>query len=101
MSYYNEEDLARFGEIGKMRPELFEKFMAWYQACQEEGALVKTRKSFDRFGRRGHGAMPVLHRRLHEFVSGKRLEYGADDRSDASCFGNSRRREPDSRHPIA
>ncbi len=36
MHYYNEEDLARFGEIGKSRPDLFEKFMAWYQTCQEE-----------------------------------------------------------------
>ncbi len=32
MHYYIEEDLARFGEIGKARPDLFEKFMAWYQA---------------------------------------------------------------------
>jgi len=45
MSYYNEEDLGRFGEIARYRPELFEKFMAWYQACQEEGALSKREKS--------------------------------------------------------
>jgi alkylhydroperoxidase/carboxymuconolactone decarboxylase family protein len=45
MHYYNEEDLARFGEIGKSKPELFEKFMAWYQACQEDGALSKREKA--------------------------------------------------------
>ncbi len=45
MNYYNEEDLARFGEIGKSRLDLFEKFMAWYQACQEEGALSKREKA--------------------------------------------------------
>ena len=30
--YYNNDDLGRFGEIGKSRPELFKKFMDWYQA---------------------------------------------------------------------
>jgi 4-carboxymuconolactone decarboxylase len=45
MHYYNEEDLARFGEIGKTRSDLFEKFMAWYQACQEEGTLSKREKA--------------------------------------------------------
>jgi len=45
MHYYNEEDLARFSDIGKHKPELFEKFMAWYQACQEDGALSKREKA--------------------------------------------------------
>ncbi len=45
MSYYEEDDLARFGEIGKYRSDLFEKFMAWYQACQEEGALSRREKA--------------------------------------------------------
>lgn len=45
MSYYEEDDLERFGEVGKHSPELFEKFMAWYKACQEEGALSKREKA--------------------------------------------------------
>ena len=45
MHYYNEADLARFGEVGKYNPELFEKFLAWYQACQEAGALSKREKA--------------------------------------------------------
>lgn len=45
MGYYEEHDLQRFAEIGKHRPDLFEKFMAWYQACQEEGALSKREKA--------------------------------------------------------
>ncbi len=45
MSYYEEDDLERFGEVGKHAPELFEKFMAWYKACQEEGALSKREKA--------------------------------------------------------
>ncbi|MFN2502253.1 MAG: arsenosugar biosynthesis-associated peroxidase-like protein [Pyrinomonadaceae bacterium] len=45
MHYYHDEDLARFGEIGKYRPELFEKFLAWYQAAQEEGALTSREKA--------------------------------------------------------
>jgi len=45
MAYYEENDLERFAEIGKHRKDLFEKFMAWYQACQEEGALSKREKA--------------------------------------------------------
>jgi len=45
MSYYKEGELERFSEIGKHRPDLFEKFMAWYQACQEEGALSRREKA--------------------------------------------------------
>ncbi len=43
--YYNEEDLGRFGEMGKHRPDLFAKFMEWYSAVQEEGALTKREKA--------------------------------------------------------
>lgn len=45
MAYYEEGDLPRFDEIGKHRPDLFEKFMAWYQACQEDGALSRREKA--------------------------------------------------------
>lgn len=45
MTYYDEEDLKRFPEIGKHRPELFEKFMAWYEACQADGALSRREKA--------------------------------------------------------
>ncbi len=45
MAYYEEDDLQRFSEIAKHRPDLFEKFMAWYQACQEDGALTRREKA--------------------------------------------------------
>ena len=45
MSYYEEQDLDRFAEIGKQRPDLFDKFMAWYQACQADGALTRREKA--------------------------------------------------------
>ena len=45
MAYYEEGDLERFSEIAKHRPDLFEKFTAWYQACQEEGALSQREKA--------------------------------------------------------
>ena len=45
MSYYEEDDLQRFSEIGKHRPDLFEKFMAWYEACQQDGALSRREKA--------------------------------------------------------
>ena len=45
MAYYEEEDLGRFAEVGKHRADLFEKFMAWYEACQADGALTRREKS--------------------------------------------------------
>jgi alkylhydroperoxidase/carboxymuconolactone decarboxylase family protein len=43
--YYLSEDLARFGEIGKTNPQLFDHFMKWYSATMEKGALdEKTKK---------------------------------------------------------
>ncbi len=45
MHYYNEEDLGRFGAIGDHRPDLFEKFTAWYEACQKDGALSRREKA--------------------------------------------------------
>ncbi len=42
--YYREEDLERFGEIGKNKPELFKKFMDWYTSVLEPGALTKREK---------------------------------------------------------
>jgi len=45
MSYYEESDLARFGEMGRQRSDLFQKFLAWYDACQEEGALSRREKA--------------------------------------------------------
>ncbi len=45
MAYYEEGEQQRFSEMGKHRPDLFEKFMAWYQACQEDGALSRREKA--------------------------------------------------------
>jgi alkylhydroperoxidase/carboxymuconolactone decarboxylase family protein len=44
-SYYLSEDLARFGDLGKTNPRLFDLFMKWYGATMERGALdEKTKK---------------------------------------------------------
>src|SRR5690348_11887763 len=44
-SYYLSEDLARFGEIAKTSPRLFDLFLKWYSATMEDGALDgKTKK---------------------------------------------------------
>jgi alkylhydroperoxidase/carboxymuconolactone decarboxylase family protein len=45
MAYYNESDLDRFGDMAKHRPDLYAKFMDWYNACQEEGALSRREKA--------------------------------------------------------
>lgn len=42
--YYRDEDLDRFGEIGKCNPELFRKFMDWYNSALEPGILNKREK---------------------------------------------------------
>ena len=42
--YFNSEDLARFGEVGKGSPELFNLFMKWYGEAMKPGALdAKTK----------------------------------------------------------
>ena len=42
--YYKDEDLDRFGEMGKYNQELFRKFMSWYTAALEPGVLNKREK---------------------------------------------------------
>lgn len=44
-SYYLSEDLARFGDLAKTTPELFDHFLKWYSATMAPGALdEKTKK---------------------------------------------------------
>jgi alkylhydroperoxidase/carboxymuconolactone decarboxylase family protein len=44
-SYYLSEDLARFPEISKTNPKLWEHFFSWYKNVFEPGALdAKTKK---------------------------------------------------------
>lgn len=42
--YYNDQDLDRFGEVGKNKPDLFRKFMDWYGSSLEPGTLSKREK---------------------------------------------------------
>ncbi len=44
-AYYRSADLKRFGEIGKNKPELSEKFFEWYNAVFDEGALSAREKA--------------------------------------------------------
>jgi 4-carboxymuconolactone decarboxylase len=43
--YYKREDLARFPDIGKNRPDLAAKFFEWYGAVFADGALSAREKS--------------------------------------------------------
>ena len=46
MSYYDPKDLKRFGEVGKFRPELMEKFFDWYGAATDtDGALTRREQA--------------------------------------------------------
>ncbi|MDP6359115.1 MAG: arsenosugar biosynthesis-associated peroxidase-like protein [Planctomycetota bacterium] len=44
-SYYDPDDLARFGEVGDHKPELYEAFNRWYSDTMAEGALPKKTKA--------------------------------------------------------
>ena len=43
--YYDANDLAKFSDIGKDAPELWEKFQSWYGAVFAEGALTEREKA--------------------------------------------------------
>ncbi len=43
--YYEEQDLERFKEIGKYRPDLYDSFMNYYQGVMAEGALTVREKA--------------------------------------------------------
>ena len=46
MPYYQSKDLSRFPEVGKFKPELMEKFFAYYnEATNSDGALSKREKA--------------------------------------------------------
>jgi alkylhydroperoxidase/carboxymuconolactone decarboxylase family protein len=44
-TYYCPHDLDRFSEMGENRPELWDKFMQYYNAVFEDGALTEREKS--------------------------------------------------------
>lgn len=44
-TYYAPTDLARFPEMGKNRPELWDKYMEYYGAVFADGALSQREKS--------------------------------------------------------
>ncbi len=44
-TYYNPEDLEKFGEIGDNVPELWKSFSKWYGDVFKEGALTAREKS--------------------------------------------------------
>lgn len=43
--YYHAPDLARFGDMGKAAPQLWEAFLAWYNAVFADGALTAREKA--------------------------------------------------------
>ena len=44
-TYYDPADLARFSEMSEGSPELWKKFMEYYGAVFEEGALTEREKA--------------------------------------------------------
>lgn len=44
-TYYNPADLAKFAKMGEEAPELWKKFMAYYSAVFQDGALTAREKA--------------------------------------------------------
>ncbi len=44
-TYYSPHDLERFSDMGKHRPELWAKFMEYYNAVFADGALTEREKA--------------------------------------------------------
>lgn len=44
-TYYNPDDLAKFGTMGEEAPELWNNFMQYYSSVFAEGALTAREKS--------------------------------------------------------
>src|SRR5688572_33484816 len=44
-TYYHPKDLGRFSEIGREAPELWQKFLEWYNAVFKAGALPEREKA--------------------------------------------------------
>src|SRR4026208_2089947 len=48
-SYYLSEDLARFPDMGKTQPKLWDLYSKWYSATMENGALDERTKKLIAF----------------------------------------------------
>ena len=44
-TYYNPKDLAHFPDVGEEAPELWKKWLDWYNAVFAEGALSEREKA--------------------------------------------------------
>jgi len=44
-TYYDPNDLSKFGDMAKGNPELWDKFMAYYSAVFADGALTEREKA--------------------------------------------------------
>ena len=100
-TYYCPHDLPRFAEMGKDRPDLWAKFLDYYNAVFADGALTAREKALDRPGRGARGAVPLLHRRLHPGRLAERGRPRADDRGRPRGLRHPRRGEPRARRADA
>ena len=93
-TYYRPQDLLKFPEIGKEAPVLAQKFFDYYQAVFAEGALTEREKSLIALAVAQCGPVPLLYRRLHPNLPGKRVRPERDDRGRARGRGHSGRGLP-------
>ena len=63
--YFDDKDLAHFGDLKEHAPELWEMFEKYYGAAFQPGLLSKARESPDRLCRLPGFPVSLLHRQLH------------------------------------
>ena len=71
-SYFNPEDLKKFGNITDFQEVMGKKFFDWYGEVFKEGALTEREKALICAFRSTCGAMSLLHGRLHRHLLAKR-----------------------------
>ena len=93
-TYYCPHDLPRFGEMGKDRPELWAKFLDYYNAVFADGALTAREKSLIALGVAHAVQCPYCIDAYTQAALAERVRPRADDRGRARCLRDPRRSEP-------
>ena len=91
-TYYHPKDLARFAEMGEEAPELWQKFLEWYNAVFAEGALTEREKALIALGVAHAVQCPYCIDAYSTACLEKGSDAGADDRGGPRRGGDPRRR---------
>ena len=100
-TYYHPHDLAKFGDMGKEAPELWKKFLEWYNAVFQDGALTEREKALIALAVAHAVQCPYCIDAYTTASPREGIDAGTDDRGRARGGGDSRRRVARPRRPDA